>query len=251
MDLALENKVVVVTGSSKNIGLEMARAFAREGAITVMNARGRERLESVAQEIRDCFGTRVEAVVADIGRKSGVEHLIERVEAMFDQVDVLINNAYTVGETIGTPILEVDDAVWEQNFYTNLLAPFRLARGFARRMMAGRGGSIINMVSGSAFLPNPHLAPYGATKAGLWMLTRYLAAECAPKVRVNALCPGLIMSDTGGPGINPTTEGLLHQIPMGRPGAPSEIAPAALYLASDSASYTTGALLMVNGGRPW
>ena len=124
--------------------------------------------------------------------------------------------------------------------------------GLGKRMRAGNGGSVINVLSGSGFLPVPGNLPYGSSKAALWMMTRYLAVECAPAVRVNALVPGLVMSETGGPKMSERIEKVfMPQIPMGRSGKPTEVAPAALYLASDASSYTTGTVLFANGGRPW
>jgi NAD(P)-dependent dehydrogenase (short-subunit alcohol dehydrogenase family) len=108
------------------------------------------------------------------------------------------------------------------------------------------GGSIINVLSGSGFLPTPHATPYGATKSALWMMTRYMSQELAPKIRVNALIPGLAMSDTGGPHEGPVTEYITTLVPMGRAGHPREVAPAAVYLASDASSYTNGTARFVN-----
>jgi NAD(P)-dependent dehydrogenase (short-subunit alcohol dehydrogenase family) len=116
--------------------------------------------------------------------------------------------------------------------------------------MRERGsGTIINLVSGSGLLPTKGLLPYGATKAALWMMTRYLASELAPVIRVNALCPGIVVPDGAVP--DPSADSVLPLIPMGRPGSPTEMIGAAIYLASDASSYTTGSLLVCNGGRPW
>jgi NAD(P)-dependent dehydrogenase (short-subunit alcohol dehydrogenase family) len=164
-------------------------------------------------------------------------------------VDVLVNNAFATGSTFGTSVFDVDDAAWSEVLDVNLLGPFRLARAFGKKMLQGGRGSIINVVSGSGFLPTPTLAPYGASKAALWMLTRYLAAEGAPTVRANAICPGLI--ERAGQDMTGGQRALLSQVPMGRLGQPREVAGAAVYLASDASSYTTGEVIFVNGGRPW
>ncbi len=119
-------------------------------------------------------------------------------------------------------------------------------------MRGGRGGSIINLVSPSGFVPTPHMVAYGAMKSALWMMTRYLAAECAPKVRVNAIAPGMVRDDTATWAVDDSIgAALVAATPMGRTGDPTEVAPAAVYLASDASSYTTGALLVVSGGRLW
>ena len=149
-------------------------------------------------------------------------------------------------------VLDVPDATWERLFAINVLAPLRLTRALMR------AGNVINLVSGSGLLPNsapghlpaPTMAPYGVTKGALWTLTRYLAAELAPDVRVNALCPGLV-SEGGGMRDEEPYERLIRSgaVPMGRIARPEEIAGAAVYLASPAASYTTGEILVCNGGR--
>jgi NAD(P)-dependent dehydrogenase (short-subunit alcohol dehydrogenase family) len=168
------------------------------------------------------------------------------------QADVLVNNAHAKGATPDIDSLSVTDENWEQVFNTNILGPYRLISALGRKMRLGRGGSIINILSGSGFLPNPGNLTYGVSKSALWMMTRYLASECAPDIRVNALIPGVILSETGGPGLTARIEEVfMPQIPMKRAGHPTEVAAAAVYLASDAASYTTGTVLFVNGGRPW
>jgi NAD(P)-dependent dehydrogenase (short-subunit alcohol dehydrogenase family) len=247
----LDGKVAVVTGASRNVGLEIAREFASAGAAVVMVARDEQRLEARAAEVRAETGAEIVPLAADVTRRDDTDVLADAVAARFDQVDVLVNNAYASGNTYGTHVLDIDDSAWEQTFHANVLGPFRLCRAFGRRMIAGRGGAIINVLSGSAFLPTPQNTPYGATKAALWSMTRYLALELAPSIRVNALCPGLTMSDTGGPPPGPVVDGLLAMVPMGRAGHPREVARGARYLASDEASYTSGTVLFVNGGRLW
>ncbi len=148
-------------------------------------------------------------------------------------------------------MLDIDDEAWEITFRANILGPFRLCRGFGQGMLAAGGGVIINVLSGSAFQPTWQNTPYGSTKAALWAMTRYLSVELAPAIRVNALVPGLTMSETGGPPAGPVADSLLAMVPMGRAGLPEEVARAALYLACDAASYTSGTALFVNGGRLW
>jgi NAD(P)-dependent dehydrogenase (short-subunit alcohol dehydrogenase family) len=248
----LDDQVAVVTGASKNIGLEISRALGEAGATVVMNARVADRLEQRAAQIRADTGARVETCVSDVGTEAGTQSLLDFVHERFDQADVLVNNAYSSGDTQGVAALDIPDSAWESTFAVNVLAPFRLIRGLGRKMAAGRGGSVINVLSGSGFLPVPEVTPYGATKAALWMMTRYLAVELAPQIRVNALCPGLTMSDTGGPAVGADFVAHLESlVPLGRAARPDEVAPAAVYLASAAASYTTGSVIVVNGGRAW
>lgn len=260
--LRLDGQAAVVTGASANIGAAIAASFARAGADVVIAARGVEALERTAAAIRAAApGRRVEVVVADVTRPEDADRLVGHALDAFGRLDVLVNNAYSAGLAEGRDVLEVSDATWDEVLEANLRAPLRLIRGAARAMLdGGRPGNIINVISGSGLLPNsapghrpaPTMAPYGVSKAALWMLTRYLAAELAPQVRVNALCPGLV-SETGGLRDEEPYERLLRAgaVPMNRIGRPEEIAGAAVYLASPAASYTTGEMLVCNGGRHW
>jgi NAD(P)-dependent dehydrogenase (short-subunit alcohol dehydrogenase family) len=228
----LDGKVAVVTGASKNIGLEISRAFAESGATVVMAARSRNNLERRAAAIRTDTGAPVERVAADVSTESGVAELIQFVHERFDQAHVRVNNAYASGDTQQLDVLDIPDSACDATYAANVLGPFRLIRGLGRRMATGQGGSVINVLSGSAFLPTPKVISYGATKAALWAMTRYLSVELAPRVRVNGLCPGLTMSDVGGPsGSADFVHHLESLVPLGRAAHPTEVAPAAVYLA--------------------
>lgn len=244
----LTGKTAVITGASRNIGLAVASAFAHSGAAVLLAARGEERLREAAEALRASAGVRIDTVVADVGTREGCEAIVEAARTL-PTVDILVNNAHTIGSTAGLSLFETDDVVWDEVLSTNLLGPFRLCRELGRDMLAAGGGSIINLVSGSGLLPTPRLGPYGASKAALWMMTRYLAVEAAPSVRVNAICPGLVSED--GQPRNAAQAVIIGDVPMARLAGPEEISGAAVYLASDAASYTTGELLIVNGGRPW
>ena len=260
--LRLDGQVALVTGASKNIGAAIAASFASAGADVLLVARSEERLEATAETIRgQAPDRRVETALADVTVRAEVDRLAAEALARFGHVDVLVNNAYAAGLEDGLDALEVDDAVWERVLEANLFGPLRLTRSLARAMLeSGRGGNVINLISGSAFLPNsapghlpaPTMAPYGVSKGALWTLTRYLASELAPHVRVNALCPGLVSED-GGMRVEEPYRRLIESgaVPLGRIGRPEEIAGAAVYLASPAASYTTGEVLICNGGRAW
>jgi len=247
--LRLDGKVAVVSGASRNIGLEASRALAQAGAHVVMLARDAGRLDAVAAEIAQQAGATVTPRACDVSREEDIRTLVDWLGAEFGQVDVLLNNAHATGERTA-PVLKVTPEDWTTTLSTNLLAPYMLCAGLVPAMMDGRGGSVINMLSGAAFRPRGTSLAYGASKAALWSVTQYLAQFCAPKVRVNAIVPGLVQSDTGGPAGDDLLPRYLPEIPLGRVGRPEEIAPAIVYLASDAASYTTGSIMWVNGGRP-
>lgn len=243
----LDGNTALITGASRNIGRSIAWAFAQAGASLVLVARDSDRVDAVGAEIRERVGVEVTTIAADVSTPDGSDRILAATEHL--PVDILINNAHTTGPTPGTSLLDSDDDVWEAVLSTNLLGPFRLCRGFGRRMRQLGHGSIVNVVSGSGLLPTPGLGPYGASKAALWMMTRFLAVEAAPTIRVNALCPGLVSED--GEPRNDAQRAIIDGVPMGRIASPDEIAGAALYLVSPAASYTTGELLVVNGGRAW
>jgi NAD(P)-dependent dehydrogenase (short-subunit alcohol dehydrogenase family) len=251
-----DGKVAVVTGASRNIGLSLSLAMAQSGADVVMVARGAERLAAAAGAVREAVpDRRIEECPADVGTVEGIASIVGFVSNRMTRADILINCAHSsakAGIPADLPILEMPDSMWIETFNTNVLGAYRLIKGlFAEHARAGREASVINIVSGSGFLPVPVVAncPYGSSKAALWMMTRYLATNLAPKIRVNAICPGNI-SPTGEPH-TVTARRLLAEIPMGRVGIPTEIAGAAVYLASNAASFTTGEVIICNGGRAW
>lgn len=244
----LDGKTALITGASKNIGFAIAVAFAQAGADLLLIARGERQLAEAAERIHRGTGSRVDTVAADVSTVDGFDKVVAQASTL-PPVDILVNNAHTVGSSPDTSLFEVHESVWEEVLSTNLLGPFRLCSEFGRRMLDGTGGSIINIVSGSGLLPAARLGPYGASKAALWMMTRYLAIEGAPSVRVNAICPGLVSED--GQPRNESHRAIIKDVPMGRVATPDEVAGAALYLASPAASYTTGEMLIVNGGRAW
>jgi NAD(P)-dependent dehydrogenase (short-subunit alcohol dehydrogenase family) len=248
-DFSLRGRRAVITGASQNIGAAIAAAFAMAGADVLLVARRKEPLEATGAALRARAGSRVLTVAADVADPAAPAQIMAAAAEFDGPVDILVNNAYATGDTYGTSIFETGDAAWETALQANVMGPMRLARSFGAAMIAAGGGSIINVLTGSAFLPTPTLGPYGASKAALWTMTRYLAAEGAPAVRANAICPGVI--GRAGEQLTPTQRELLAQVPAGRPGRPEEVAGAAVYLASDAASYTTGEVIFVNGGRPW
>jgi NAD(P)-dependent dehydrogenase (short-subunit alcohol dehydrogenase family) len=243
--MRLDGKVALVTGGTGVIGNAIARALAFAGADVMIVARRREPLERAAADLAAATGRRIVALTADVGDPTSVNRLLGDVSDAFEHIDVLVNNTFSIGGEKPIVDLEVDD--WDEPWRVNVLGPFQLSKACAKRMMADGGGSIVNILTTAAFLPLSPMAPYGVTKAALWTLTRYLAKECAPMVRVNAVCPGTTSAD--GTVTFASWYTALPQVPLGRMGLADETAKAVLFLASDASSYTTGQNLFVDGGR--
>jgi 7-alpha-hydroxysteroid dehydrogenase len=253
----LDGKVAVVTGASQNIGASIARFFSQAGCDLVLTARRAEPLQRVADEIRTSTRVRVLAVPSDITSPDDRAELIRQSLATFERIDVLVNNAYAGSNAVveeafndATPrplgLIGQPDSLWEAGLQGNVIGPCDLVRGFAPGMVAAGEGSIINVVSTAAFAPVYGQGVYGTTKAALTMLTRYLAQDLAPAIRVNALCPGAIVApDTD---ISERRMSILKSIPLARFGVADECAACALYLASDASTFTTGQTIFVDGG---
>lgn len=236
----LDGRTALITGASRNIGAAIARAFADAGAALVLNARGAAGLEQLAGELRQ-RGVPVTTVAADLAQAADRVRLIERIGT----VDVLVNNAASGGRPDSG--LATTPEIWREAMEVNVAAPFELCRALVPGMRQRGRGAVINVLSSAAFAVVPPMLAYGASKSALWTMTKYLARECAPEVRVNAICPGTVQE--GGTLKVPSWSKLLPLTALGRVGDPSELAAAALFLASEASSYTTGQVLFVDGGR--
>ncbi len=212
--LRLDGKVAVVSGASKNIGLAASQALAEAGAHVVMLARDDSLLRTVAAEIAEQTGAQVTPRACDVSSPDDTAALVDWVGSEFGQADVLLNNAHALG-TRTAPVLGVTPEDWTAVLSTNLTGPYQLCAGLVPAMMDGRGGSVINVISGAAFRPRGTSLAYGASKAALWAMTQYLAVFCAPKVRVNGLVPGLVQSESGAGGRRPAAA-----LPAGDPARP-------------------------------
>ncbi len=248
----LEGKRALVTGAGGNLGGEIARAFAREGADLVLTTRTEAKLEPLAEEIR-ALGVGVATVGADFTIETDIDRLAAESWDAFGGIDIVLLSSQPANPMMGD-ILETGDADWKDQFQAIVWGPLRLMRALAPRMMEGDGGSVITLTSSSGSEPTPGFAAYGLAKAGLWWLTMEMAFEWGRGgIRVNALEPGLVA--TGGE-INydavmkrSQEMGVLQRTSLGRLGRNSEVVAAAVYLASDEASFTSGQRLAVNGGR--
>ncbi len=245
---SLESRVALVTGASRGIGEAIAVAMADAGASVVALARSEEDLEATVERIEADGGDAV-ACTADVTESAHVEAAFDRAEEAFGSVDVLVNNAGTNPYFGAAEDLDID--TWEHIMNVNATGAFRCAREFARRIDERDGtGSLVNVASVGGVVGLPHQVPYTASKHALVGMTRTLAIEWAPDIRVNALAPGYVKTAfTKGVRENESIhEDLLAEIPQDRFADPEEIAGAAVYLASDAASYATGEVHVVDGG---
>ncbi|MBF6619372.1 MAG: glucose 1-dehydrogenase [Patulibacter sp.] len=245
----LEGRVALVTGGSRGLGRETVRAYARAGADVVISSRDQESCAALAAEVTAETGRRAVAIAAHVGRWDAVEALIEGAYDAFGRVDVLVNNAGM--SPLYDDVADVDEAMWRKVVDVNLSGPFRLTAVIGSRMAAGAGGSIINVSSAAALHPLPGVIPYAAAKAGLNAMTVGFAHAFGPDVRVNAVLPGPFLTDVSEHWDMERFEHEARGFALRRGAAPAEIVGTMLYLASNASSYTTGALLQVDGGyRP-
>ncbi|MBW8825945.1 MAG: SDR family oxidoreductase [Acidobacteria bacterium] len=243
----LDGRTALITGIGPGIGEHVALAYAAAGARIVACSRTAAKVEDLAARIEAAGGTAI-GVAADVSRADDVERLLDEATARFGPVHVLFHNATGGGVGRRQDSLDLSTEDWSEGVAIHLTTPFRMAQALIPGMREAGGGSIINVLSTAGFTPVPGIGAmaYGATKAGLEMLTRYLALECGPEVRANCLCPGTI--DPHGE-TRPVWEPILGKIPMKRVGFAQEVAGAALFLASDASSYITGQTIFVDGGR--
>ena len=247
--MRLENKVAVITGSSRGIGRAIALSFAREGAAVAVDYRSHpDEAREVVEEI-ECSGGRALALKADVSEQDDVRRLVRETTREFGRLDIMVNNA---GMEEKMPFLETPLEVFERAMAVNLTGAWLGCQEAAGQMVSqGEGGRIINVSSVHEDRPMPTNSPYCAAKGGLRMLMRTIAVELAPhSITVNNIAPGAIETP-----INENLEDnpgqmreLLSEIPLGRIGQPEEVAEMALYLASDAASYVTGSTFVIDGG---
>jgi len=243
----LDDKVAIVTGASAGIGRASALAFADVGADVVCAARTPERLEEVAAEIRR-RGRRALVVPCDVNDTKQVEAVVARTLQDFGRIDIVVNNA---GGTPPTAALDLSVRDFEAAFHFNVSSAFLLTRLAVPHMVKTGLGSVINISSALSYMVEVGFVAYGTAKAALSHMTRLLAHEFAPHVRVNALAVGATETDALSPFLN-AAEGLREQMvamtPMARLGTPEDIACAVLYLASPASSWVTGKVFSVDGG---
>jgi 3-oxoacyl-[acyl-carrier protein] reductase len=242
----LANKVALVTGSGRGIGREIARSFAAEGAHVVVADLDRTGADAAAAQIT-AAGGEARAVCVDVADPAQVEDALHDTMTHFGRLDILVNNA---GVALNKPFLTTTLGEWERQLRVNLTGTFLCAQAAARAMVTQRSGCIVNLASISGQRGGIGRAAYGSSKAGVILLTKVMAVELAPLgIRVNAIAPGPVDTEQSRQTHTPATRRAYHErIPVRRYGERKEIAAAALFLASDEASFVTGHVLNVDGG---
>jgi NAD(P)-dependent dehydrogenase (short-subunit alcohol dehydrogenase family) len=239
----LTGKVAVVTGGSRGIGRAIVQALAEAGADVVVASRKLDACQRAADEIQAATGRAAVPIACHVGHWNDCDQLIEQTLQRFGRLDVFVNNA---GMSPLYPSLDaVTEELYDKTFAVNLKGPFRLAVLAGTYMAAHDGGSIINIGTVGSLVASVGELPYACAKAGLNALTVGLAEAYAPKVRVNAILPGPFRTDVSKAW---APEGEATFVPLRRLGEPEECAPLAVHLASEASSYTTGAIIRVDGG---
>jgi 2-deoxy-D-gluconate 3-dehydrogenase len=246
--LALRGKVAIVTGSGRGIGKAIALAFADHGCDVALFARTADQVEQTAREVRE-RGRRALAMAGDVGDEQRIEELVRTTIGELGRLDILVNN---VGAAIVKPFLESTPADWQAQISWNITGTLLCTRAAGRHFVAQRGGKVINVSSIAGVRGKAGMTIYGATKAAVIQFTKILAVEWADRnVNVNCIVPGAFYTQPMKRVLDDPTLGPIRvkKIPMRRYGDPKEIAPLALYLASDASSFMTGAVLPIDGGE--
>jgi NAD(P)-dependent dehydrogenase (short-subunit alcohol dehydrogenase family) len=237
--MLLKDKIALITGSTHNIGLATARAFARDGATVIVHSRHEEDAKKIAGEIAGDY------FAADTGKADQIAALFAHVKSRHGRIDVLVNSVAqsAKGGVLDTPLEE-----WNRILATNLTGYFLCIQHAGKMMLAQGGGSIVNISAGSGERSSPGGAAYSVSKGAINALTKQAAADLAPTVRVNGIISGLVGTPLGQKDMG-SRKPEYDVIPLRRIGRPEDVAEAAVFLASDNASYITNAILPVDGGR--
>ena len=242
MELSLRGQVALITGASRGIGKAIAKAYADAGASVLLTSRKLPDLEAAAAEI----GGDVDVLAANAGDPVQAQAAVRRCIERFGGIDILVNNAAT--NPYQGPTMDIDLPRYDKTWEVNLRGVLVWTQLAYKQSLAERGGCVINIASVGGLSVEPSIGIYNATKAAVLHLTRTMAAELAPNVRVNAIAPGLVKTDMARALWEPNEERMAASMPLGRLGEPADIANAALFLASDMASWITGQAIVVDGG---
>ena len=244
----LDGRTALITGGTRGLGWEIARAFAGAGAAVVVSSRHTEACEEAAARLRES-GAEATGIACHVGHWDEVGRLAEAAEAWRGRVDVLVNNAGM--SPVYGKLTDVTEELWDKVIGVNLRGPFRLSALIGEAMKRRGRGAIINVSSTGGVRPTADIVPYAAAKAGLNAMTAGLAGALGPEVRVNCIMPGPFLTDISTHWDQQAFAETARTFPLRRGGRPEEIAGAALYLASDASSFTTGAIITVDGGVQW
>lgn len=245
--LDLSNKVAVVIGGTSGIGRAIAHGLAQAGATVVASSRRADQVETAAKEI-EALGSKTLQITSDVSDRVTLQHLLDETVKAFEKVDILVNSA---GRTKRAPTIDFPESDWNDILDTNLTGTLRACQIFGRHMIERSYGRIINIASLSTFVSLHEVAAYSASKAAVASLTKSLAIEWAPHgVCVNAIAPGVFRTALNQKLLDESDRGreFLLRTPMRRFGKVEELAGAAVFLASDAASFVTGEILTVDGG---
>ncbi len=242
MEIRLDGQVALVTGASKGIGQAVARTLAEAGAKVMLSSRKQDALEAAAGEIDG----ETAVFAANAGDPEAAAACVQATVDTFGAVDILVNNAAT--NPYYGPAIDIDLSRYDKTFAVNLRGPLVWTQEAWKASMQEHGGSVINLASIGGMTVSEVIGIYDTTKAALIHLTRILASDLSPGVRVNAIAPGLVKTDFAKALWEPAEEQIARHTPLHRLGEPQDIANAALFLASDLASWITGHTLVVDGG---
>jgi 7-alpha-hydroxysteroid dehydrogenase len=242
----LDGKVAIVTGAGRGIGAEIARTFADAGADVVLAARTKEQLEAVAENVRG-FGRRAVVLPTDVNDNDAVTGIVDRTLDELGRLDIVVNNA---GGTMPRPFMDTSPGFLERSFHFNVTTAFVLSKAAAPHLLHAGEGAIVNISSAIGRLRDRGFVAYGTAKGALSHMTRLMAADLAPKVRVNGIAVGsiatsaleIVLEDAA------VRDEMVRRTPLKRLGEPADIARCALYLASPAASFVTGKLMEIDGG---
>ena len=243
---SLTGKVAIVTGAGRGIGAQTAKTYAEAGADIVLAARTKEQLDAVAEEVRG-FGRRALVIPCDANDNDALEDLVVQTMAEFGRIDVVVNNA---GGTMPRPFMDTSAGYLERAFHFNCTTAFVLTKAAAPHMLAAGSGAVVNISSAIGRLRDRGFVAYGTAKAALTHMTKLMAADLAPKIRVNAIAVGSVATSALEVVLDNQEihDEMVRRTPVKRLGLPEDIAYCALYLASPAGSFITGKLLEVDGG---
>ena len=245
--MKVAGKVALVTGGSRGIGRAIVETFAREGASVILNyCHGEQAAGELAKALEATSSSRIMMVQADVSQADQVREMMRQIEARFGRLDILVNNA---GIALpGTRLQDLTEDQWERVLAVNLKGVFLCTQAASTLMLQGGGGVIISLASVRGMLGGGSSLPYAVSKAGVITLTKSLAIELAPTIRVNCLAPGYISTELLATKPPEALQKLEQATLLKRLGTPEDVAEAALFLASDAAAYLTGITLPVTGG---